>query len=248
MIPAQASSFPWYTVLLVGGLTLSGLFWLRLARRDSRLFALWLGALLGAFVGAKLAYVLAEGWRDFGQSDFLQRFATGKSILGALLGGYASVELFKRALGYRQPTGDWFALIVPAGIALGRLGCWLKGCCLGRVCETSAWWTVRDELGLPRWPSVPLEFGFNVIALVVLAGLRKARKFPGNLFHLYLIAYGLFRLFHEGFRDTPRLIGPFSGYSLLAVGLIVLGTVRFRQRAHEAHAASRPTELSPASG
>ncbi len=244
MIPAPASSISWYTVLLVGGLALSGLLWFRLARRDSQLFALWLGALLGAFVGAKLAYVLAEGWRDFGQPDFLRRFATGKSILGALLGGYLSVELFKRALGYRQPTGDWFALIVPAGIALGRLGCWLKGCCLGRVCETSAWWTVRDEHGLPRWPSVPLEFAFNLVALGVLAALRKARRFPGNLFHLYLIAYGLFRLFHEAFRDTPRLTGPLSGYSLLALSLVIFGSIRFVQRERATHRTSGPTRVN----
>lgn len=243
MIPAPASSTSWYTVLLVGGLALSGLFWIRLARRDSRMFALWLGALLGAFVGAKLAYVLAEGWRDFGQPDFLRRLATGKSILGALLGGYVSVELFKRALGYRQPTGDWFALIVPAGIALGRLGCWLNGCCLGRVCETSTWWTVRDEYGLPRWPSVPLEFAFNLIALVVLAALGKARKFPGNLFHLYVIAYGLFRLFHEAFRDTPRLVGPLSGYSLLALSLVIFGSLRFVQRERESHRTSQPARM-----
>jgi phosphatidylglycerol---prolipoprotein diacylglyceryl transferase len=55
-------------------------------------------------------------WRDFGQPGVWLRLATGKSILGALLGAYASVELAKRWVGYRSVTGDWFALIAPLGI------------------------------------------------------------------------------------------------------------------------------------
>ena len=42
-------------------------------------------------------------------------WATGKTILGALLGGYAGVEAAKKWTGYTQPTGDWFALDRAAG-------------------------------------------------------------------------------------------------------------------------------------
>jgi len=239
--PSGAAAPPYYGWLLIGGLALSLVFWVRLARKDPRLLALWLSALLGAFVVAKLLYVLAEGWRDWGTPDAWHRLRTGKSIVGALFGGYFAVEGAKRILGYRGATGDWFALIVPAGIALGRAGCWLNGCCLGRVCANPGWWTVNDAQGIPRWPSVPLELGFNVLALIVLAGLRRHGRFPGNLFHLYLIAYGLFRGVHEFARDTPRLFGPFSGYALAAFGLALFGAVRFRQRLQ----ATALTEGSP---
>ncbi len=241
MIPRSPASPAWYTVLLLTALLVSALFWIRMARRDSSLVVLWLGALIGAFVGAKLVYLLAEGGRDIGQPDFVRRLATGKSVLGALLGGYASVEGFKKLLGYRKPTGDEFAVIVPAGIALGRVGCWMNGCCLGHACDTDSWWTLRDAHGIPRWPSVPLEFAFNLTALVILAGLRRAGRFPGNLFHLYLIAYGLFRFLHEPFRDTPRLFGPFSGYSIAALAVAGLGAVRFVQRRRESQPAATPS-------
>lgn len=102
-------------------------------------------------------------------------WATGKTILGALLGGYAGVEVAKKLTGYTQATGDWFAVIAPVGIVLGRVGCLLHGCCLGKVCAP-AWWTMADANGVARWPAVPVEIGFNVLALAVFAGLRFYRR------------------------------------------------------------------------
>lgn len=221
---------PYYGWLMLIGLAGSLWWWSRLARRDERLFLIWGGALVSAFVGGKLGYVLAEGWRDFGQPDVWHRLLTGKTILGALLGGYAGVELVKKLLGYPSTTGDWFAFIVPAGITLGRVGCWLQGCCLGQICGESHWWTLTDRFGIPRWPAVPLEIAFNVLAMLVFALLRQCHRMPGQHFHLYLMAYGVFRFGHEWFRDTPRVLGPVSGYALLAVAVFVLGSIRFGQR------------------
>lgn len=219
-----------YRGILIAATVLSLWMWSWIARRDSRLLYIWLSALIGAFVGAKLVYGLAEGWREPVPVDFIARWGAGKSVLGALLGGYGGVEVAKKALGYRGATGDWFAVIVPFGIAWGRVGCWFNGCCLGQPMEHAHWWTLADTGGVPRWPAVPLEFGFNLGAGLVLLTLRHRRVFPGNLFHLYLMAYGVFRVAHEFVRNTPRVIGPFSGYALAAVLLIVLGAIRFRQR------------------
>jgi phosphatidylglycerol:prolipoprotein diacylglycerol transferase len=178
---------------------------------------------MGAFVGAKIVYLVAEGWHDGGRPDTWLRLAAGKSVLGALLGGYAAVELAKKQLGYPRATGDRFAIIVPLGLAMGRLGCWFNGCCLGRVCVSPHWWTLPDAQGVPRWPAVPVEFAFNLGALIILSVLRHRGHFPGNLFHLYLIVYGLFRFAHEFLRETPRLIGPFSGYALAALAVAARG-------------------------
>jgi phosphatidylglycerol:prolipoprotein diacylglycerol transferase len=225
-----ALSPPYYGVLLLLGILGSAIFWYRLSRRDDRLMVIYFGALLGAFLGAKVMYVLAEGWRDLAFADWPDRWLTGKSIVGALLGGYAAVELTKRQIGYRQPTGDWFAIIVPVGTAVGRVGCLLHGCCLGAVCSKAAWWTLTDSAGLPRWPAVPLELGFNLAAAGVLWVLRRQGRFPGQHFHLYLIAYGLFRFSHDFWRATPRMTGLLSGYQLGALGLVLLGLWGYRRR------------------
>jgi phosphatidylglycerol:prolipoprotein diacylglycerol transferase len=218
-----------YGWLMLAGIGLSIVFWSRIARRDSRLVTIYIAALCGAFLGAKLVYIAAEGWLHFGASDMWLQLATGKSILGALLGGYAAVECAKKATGYTQATGDWFAIIAPVGIAVGRVGCLLHGCCLGEKCEPS-WWSLRDASGVDRWPAVPVEIAFNVAFLLFVFALRARRKLPGQHFHLYLIAYGIFRFAHEFVRATPRLFGIFSGYQIAALAVAALGFIGFARR------------------
>lgn len=219
-----------YIALAVVGIAVSAVMWSRMARRDARLPLIYMFALAGALVGAKLIYFLAEGWMALGQPDVVPRLLAGKTILGGLLLGYGAVELAKHFLGYRQPTGDWFALMVPVSLMFGRLGCWWQGCCPGTVLPP-AWYTMTDRTGVSRWPAVPMEFGFNVVALVVLTFLWRQRKFPGQLFHLYLMGYGAFRFLHEFLRDTPRLVGGLSGYQWAALAVFSLGALRYRQRA-----------------
>ena len=254
----RSTAYGW---LMLAGIGLSIVFWSRIARRDSRLVTIYIAALCGAFLGAKLVYIAAEGWLHFGAPDMWLQLATGKSILGALLGGYAAVECAKHATGYTQATGDWFAIIAPVGIAVGRVGCLLHGCCLGEKCEPS-WFTLRDASGVDRWPAVPVEIAFNVAFLGFVAlrqsgsGLSAAVErevgtaraatpgrgaeapptlLAGQHFHLYLIAYGLFRFTHEFARATPRVAGIFSGYQIAALSVAALGFIGFARRRSSAN-------------
>ncbi len=193
-----------YRWLVLVGIALGAVGWWRMSRRDRRLVPIYLVGLLGAFLGAKLAFLFAEGWQYWRLPVPWLPLLTGKSVLGALPGGYAGVEFAKWRLGYRSHTGDWFASFAPAGILLGRVGCLLQGCCLGMRCDRAAWWTLADAAGVPRWPAVPVEMLFNASALAVFWVMRRRRLLPGQHFHLYLMAYAAFRFFHEFLRDTPR--------------------------------------------
>jgi phosphatidylglycerol---prolipoprotein diacylglyceryl transferase len=228
------SAYPW---LMLAGIAVSVILWSRLARRDERLLFIYIAALIGAFLGAKIVYLLAEGWIDWSQPDRWMRLATGKTIIGGLLGGYLAVELAKKFVGYKSATGDWFALIAPAGIIIGRFGCLLHGCCPGELCER-AWYTLNDTEGHSRWPAVPIEIVFNVAALVAFLVLRRRHLLPGQHFHLYLIAYGLFRFAHEFLRATPRVMGPLSGYAMAALATAVFGILAFGKRARASHGAA----------
>src|SRR5438128_6696554 len=72
--------------------------------------------LVGGLISANLVQWLAAG-------------NAGKTVLGGIAGGYISVELYKRRLGIRRPTGDLFAVAICAGEAVGRFGCLFGGCC-----------------------------------------------------------------------------------------------------------------------
>jgi len=228
MVAAVSSTA--YGWMMLAGIFVSIVLWSRLARRDDRLVLIYVAALVSAFVGAKVVYLAAEGWLHWHEPDRWIILATGKSVIGALLGGYVGVELAKRWLGYRGVTGDWFAVIVPLGILLGRVGCMINGCCLGRVCE-EGWYTINDVHGVPRWPASQVEFLFNAVMLGVVLSLRRFQVARGQLFHVYLIAYGTFRFVHEFVRDTPPIVGPLSGYQIAALAVAGLGVAGWIRRA-----------------
>lgn len=234
-----------YSWAMLGSIGLSLGLWTRVAQRDRRLPIIYLAALAGAFLGAKVVYFLAEGFLHLGDSDMWLQLATGKSILGGLLGGYAAVEVAKRLTRYEGVTGDWFALVVPVGVMFGRIGCWVQGCCQGVACRP-AWFTMRDRAGLHRWPAVPVEIAFNLVALIAILMLRKTRRLPGQHFHIYLMAYGLFRFLHEFLREEPKIILGLSGYQIAALAVFGLGIGGFirRHRASKGLAPERPTRES----
>lgn len=215
--------------MMLAGIFVSIVLWSRVARRDERLVLIYVAALVGAFLGAKIVYLGAEGWLHWHDKNRWIELATGKSITGALLGGYAAVEIAKHFLRYPGKTGDWFAIIVPLGVTLGRVGCILHGCCLGRVCEPS-WFTMNDAAGVARWPAALVELLFNAMMLGIALFMGSRRILSGQHFHIYLIAYGVFRFAHEFVRDTPPVLGVFSGYQVAALGIVLLGGWGFWRR------------------
>ncbi|MEY4484760.1 MAG: hypothetical protein RL693_2212 [Verrucomicrobiota bacterium] len=222
------SNGPYRWTMLIA-IALSALYWWLRSRRDPALLPIYIGALGGAFIGAKLLYLLAEGWHDWPMPDRWLRLATGKTVLGGLLGGFVGVEFMKWLTRYPKATGDKFALIVPLGIALGRVGCLMQGCCLGNP-TANRFLAMRDHFGVSRWPSVPLELGFQLLMFVVLVIQQRQSRCTGRLFYLYLMAYGAFRFFHEWLRETPKVILGISVYQLTALLLFALGAAMWQRR------------------
>lgn len=217
---------------MLAAIALSACYWFAKSKRDPALLPVYIGALGGAFLGAKLAYVFAEGWRDWPMPDRWLRLFAGKSVIGGLLGGYAGVELMKKLIGYKKHTSDLFALIVPLGVALGRVGCWLQGCCLGKP-TTLHFIAARDKVGIARWPASQVELFFQLGVFAIFLVLRRNETFTGRLIFVYFAAYGCFRFIHEFMRDTPPLVTGITGYQILSLITAVIGVVMFIRRGRE---------------
>ncbi len=139
--------------------------------------------------------------------------------MGALPDGWLGVEIAKKTLGYRESTGDRFAMLLPVPLILGRIGCLSAGCCGGIV------------YAFGTWPSVPVEIGFQLVAMIALWRMRRKHWQPGQHFHLYLIGYGLFRFGHEFLRATPKPFLGLSGYQLLGLATALAATLAYQRRA-----------------
>jgi phosphatidylglycerol:prolipoprotein diacylglycerol transferase len=186
---------------------------------DGQRLGIALGAFIGAMLGAKLPFALSD-WHDLISGRAW--FADGKTILSGLAGGYLGVVVAKWSLGVHTRTGDSFAVPVDASIAVGRLGCFVAGCCYG-IPTKLPWGVVFPEHGgLPRHPTQLYESAFHAFAALGLYQLQRRERFRGNLFKLYIIAYAAFRFGTEFIRDEPRLWLDLTGYQWSALALIAL--------------------------
>jgi phosphatidylglycerol:prolipoprotein diacylglycerol transferase len=210
---------PLYLLMLVIGIACGFAYWFREAKRDSRVLIIYAVGLASAFLGAKLAFLFAEGWLHFNDPNRWLVWLSGKSIMGALPGGWIGVEIAKKVLGYTETTGDRFAMLLPVPLMLGRIGCLSAGCCGGIVCSFG------------RWPAVPVEIAFQVLALTALVVMRRKHWQVGQHFYLYLIAYGLFRFGHEFLRGTPKPFAGLSGYQIIGLATAMAAMMAYRRRA-----------------
>ncbi|MCF0108294.1 MAG: prolipoprotein diacylglyceryl transferase [Bacilli bacterium] len=96
-------------------------------------------------------------------------------------------------------------IIAPACItaahALGRIGCFLAGCCYGIEIENGLQCSSVDELY--HLPTQLIESGFLFIlsSIFIVIAFKKNYKYA---FPVYMIAYGLFRFIIEYFRSDER--------------------------------------------
>ena len=199
-------------------------------RRDRRsYYVLQVITLLGAIVGAKLSVLLGDyHWPWTPVSDWGAALVSGRSITGALIGGFLAAEIAKPILHYTLPPNDRFAALLPFTIAIGRVGCLLAGCCRGM--PYGGWCAIAGTDGVPRHPTQVYEMIFQVAIGVFFVGLVRRGILFGRLFSLYLIVYGVFRFLTEFVRDTPKTFGSLSGYQLLCVVMVLLGAAFFLKR------------------
>lgn len=176
-----------------------------------------LGAFAGAMIGAKLPFVLSD-WE--GLQSGIAWFAHGKTILCGIVGGYFGVEYAKWVMGVTIKTGDTFAVPVAVGVAMGRIGCFVGGCCYGA--PTNFPWGMQfshvdDQF---RHPTQLYEFAFHITLAAILFNLQQRGKFTGQLVKLYILTYLMYRFATEFVRPEAKLMGGLTAYQIGAAVLV----------------------------
>ena len=184
--------------------------------------SIWIAAaaIAGAALGAKLGYWIEDPLNAFADFPDWRRLVEGKTIVGALLGGLAGVEIAKRAIGATGSSGDAFAFPLMLGIAIGRVGCFLSGLADHTYGNPTALpWGVDFGDGVPRHPTQLYEIVF-LAALAAVMYVRRARfTVAGDRFRLFLAAYLAFRLVVDAIKPVPyAYFGFLSGIQLLCIG------------------------------
>ena len=216
--------------------------------------ALGLEVFLAGIAGARIFFVL-EYHEQFFSADksLLQSIlaiinipAGGLVVFGALPTASIAAWMFskRRHISITQ-LADCIAPGLLVGLSLGRIGCFLNGCCYGGLCELP--WAVEFPAGSPPWfdqvsrgliskPSIdgstvqtlpihPAQLYASLdaalLALLAIAFTPFARR-DGEVFALVITLHPISRILLEEIRiDEPPALGtPLSISQLMSVGIL----------------------------
>lgn len=200
----------------------------RVMRRDHRMsgeqildFAL--GALIGGTIGARLYYAVPLWIRGIMKTgEIVGSWSDGSGFYGAFLGGTLGILITGRIKAL--PAGivvDATSRYLPLGFGIGKIGCFLAGCCYGvrtdgflgvafrqgSLCHQTHLKTGlirKDALhSLPVHPAQIYELLLGLGLFAALTFLARRPRRTGELWCAYGIGYSLWRFTVEFFRDDP---------------------------------------------
>jgi phosphatidylglycerol---prolipoprotein diacylglyceryl transferase len=193
-------------IAFLAGIMLASVLAQKEGEKKDDIYDIGLVAVAGGIIGARLLYVFAN-WGGFA-ADPVSIFRVWEGglvyyggFLGALAGSVWWVAANRR---------DFFKLadicmpFLALGHAIGRIGCFLNGCCYGVHSEKCG----VDFPGISGGPFLPVQLyesalNFMNFAFLLLYYKNKKRK-KGDVFFLYFLVYGIIRFAMEFFRGDPE--------------------------------------------
>jgi phosphatidylglycerol:prolipoprotein diacylglycerol transferase len=239
-----------FGLLMALGFLAAGYAAVRLARGTHRnadyLSTLVVWLMVAGVIGARLAYV-AEHWSSefAGHLEALYRIDQGGLMFyGGAAGAGVALYLFARLRRERFfELTDLLLAVLPLGHAFGRLGCFMHGCCHGRITASgigiafprhSPAWVLHVQAGLlpetaacslPVIPTQLIESAANLTLFAVLFWLyRRHHGRTGLITAIYLMSYAAIRFYVESLRgDLRQPVGPLSISQAISLAVFLAG-------------------------
>jgi phosphatidylglycerol:prolipoprotein diacylglycerol transferase len=197
--------------------------------------------IISAIVGARIFYVLGQ-W-DYYRSnpvEILMLQNGGLVFLGGLLFSILTVVIYARIKGL--PLLKLLDALTPGtalGYAIGRIGCFLNGCCFGLPTKLP-WGLVFPPgslaaLYFPGENIHPTQLYSSLSVLLVffvLFWLYRRKKFDGQILFWGLILYAVYRFLVEFLRYSPFHWLQLTPSQWLSIALFIFGIwglIRYRK-------------------
>ena len=231
MIDLGLFQIRWYSIAYILGIVLGWMYAVKIIKKtqnntqDFKLIKrsdfddLIIYLVLGIVLGGRLGYVIFYNSEYYIQ-NYLEIFMIwqgGMSFHGGLIGVIVAIFIFsknKNASFFRY--SDIVACVAPIGLFLGRLANFINGELFGKV-STLPWAVIFPNSGnISRHPSQIYEAILEGVALFILINFLAFRKGliikTGYISSFFLIAYSIFRIFSENFREPDQHLGYFFNY------------------------------------
>ena len=185
---------------------------------------LLLAAAVGGVMGARLLYVIGNPSQINGWYDIFNITRGGLVFYGGLLLGFAMGLLVGRRKRLRfWPTMDLGGLCVPVALAIGRIGCFLNGCCYGK--STSLPWGVTfPGTTTSVHPTQIYELLLDLILFGFLWWKKDSFEREGTVFWLFALGYGAIRFTIEFFRAHEAANAGLA-FQMASIALLVVAGI-----------------------
>lgn len=192
---------------------------------------------LGGIIGAKLLFIITEIPQIIKNPSSIKYMITGGLVVyGAIIGGALTALIYCR----RKHISflDHFDLMVPSiafAQSMGRIGCFLAGCCYGAETTGPLSVTFKESLIAPNGVSLyPTQIfssiGDFIIGCVLLKFASKTRE-RGQTSGLYMILYSIGRFIIEFLRSDPRgNVGTLSTSQFICIFVFVSGIIVYNSK------------------
>lgn len=232
-------SYPFMMGIAWGFAYVMAFFYLRDEERkmiisDRQIHFLFLLTFLYAWVGAKVLFLLTLKGGEVTQLAQHASFWLGGGMVfyGGLIGGVLGAASFMR-LAAKKSLTTLFLLtpLIPLGHAIGRIGCFMAGCCYGS--ETHSPLSIHLHEA-ERHPVQLYESALLFLLFAVTHYLVHKKRKAREAFYLYVFSYALIRFLLEYLRgDIIRGIYAFglstSQWVSLAMALLGLALLAYQK-------------------
>ena len=198
---------------------------------------LFLSVIIG-IVGGRISAVL-ENFDLFEENiwEIFFPWIGGLGILGSIIGILLFLPFYLRLKNVQiLPLLDLAAIYAPIIQAIGRIGCFLAGCCYGLPVSSNYIFAIKftnpnglAPLNIYLHPTqIYISVASLIIFLIMYFGLQKILFKQGQLLFSYLILESCSRFFIDFFRGDRTFsstIGFFSFFQLIAIFLFIFSII-----------------------
>ena len=206
----------------------------KIAFYKTLLLYVWL--CLSFFIGCRLFYVFFETKELWKTPSLWFASMKGLTFYGGIFFSFASLWLFSRLIKNnvnRSELISRMAIVYAGGCAIMRIGCFLNGCCWGKICLHSWAVTYTHPRSASAFIGVPLHpvqlydslIGFAIVAILIYVK-RNKHGIQQVMMPLFFWLYACGRFITEGFRGDAfrgnRVFGELSMSQGISVALIII--------------------------
>tara|TARA_B100001248_G_scaffold88994_1_gene65543 strand:- start:5363 stop:6154 length:792 start_codon:yes stop_codon:yes gene_type:complete len=192
--------------------------------------------IISIILGGRLGYVIFYNldYYIINPLEIIKIWEGGMSFHGALIGIVIGTLIFAKKKRIKTLFFlDVIACVSPIGIFFGRIANFINGELIGKITNVS-WSVIFPKIDMkPRHPSQLYEAFLEGFLLFVILNLLITKKnyVTGTCAYMFLIVYGIFRIFSEIFREPDAQIGYifnlFSMGTILSFAMIIVGLTIF---------------------